>query len=80
MGFPLSTVLEIIYLGNRDGQTVLLETTFSDENPPSVKLIPCQRSGGVLKEIQNPSGLYQKLTNLSFDVTVGEDGVLKSQE
>ena len=57
-----------------------LETTFSDENPPSVKLIPCQRSGGVLKEIQNPSGLYQKLTNLSFDVTVGEDGVLKDQE
>ena len=63
--------------GSRGGG---METTFSDENPPSVKLIPCQRSGGVLKEIQNPSGLYQKLTNLSFDVTVGEDGVLKSQE
>ena len=79
-GVPIIYSLGNYLFGNRDGQTVLLETTFSDENPPSVKLIPCQRSGGVLKEIQNPSGLYQKLTNLSFDVTVGEDGVLKSQE
>ena len=79
-GVPIIYSLGNYLFGNRDGQTVLLETTFSDENPPSVKLIPCQRSGGVLKEIQNPSGLYQKLTNLSFDVTVGEDGVLKDQE
>ena len=79
-GVPIIYSLGNYLFGNRDGQTVLLETTFSDENPPSVKLIPCQRSGGVLKEIQNPSGLYQKLTNLSFDVTVGEDGVLKDHE
>ena len=79
-GVPIIYSLGNYLFGNRDGQTVLLETTFADENPPSVKLIPCQRSGGVLKEIQNPSALYQKLTDLSFGVTVGDDGVLKDQE
>lgn len=79
-GVPIIYSLGNYLFGNRDGQTVLLETTFTDENPPSVKLIPCQRSGGVLKEIQNPSALYQKLTDLSFGVTVGDDGVLKDQE
>jgi len=79
-GVPIIYSLGNYLFGNRDGQTVLLETTFADENPPSVKLIPCQRSGGILKEIQNPSALYQKLTDLSFGVTVGDDGVLKDQE
>lgn len=78
-GVPIIYSLGNYLFGNRDGQTVLLETTFTDENPPSVRLIPCQRSAGVLKEIQNPSPLYRKLTDLSFGVTVGEDGVLKNQ-
>ncbi len=78
-GVPIIYSLGNYLFDNRTGQTVLLETRFADENPPTVKLIPCQRSGGVLKELENPSELYQKLTELSFDVAVDENGMLQPQ-
>ncbi len=78
-GVPIIYSLGNYLFDNRTGQTVLLEASFSDENPPTVSLVPCQRSGGVLKALQEPSALYQKLTELSFDVSVDEDGVLKAE-
>lgn len=78
-GVPIIYSLGNYLFDNRTGQTVLLETSFSDENPPSVQLVPCQRSGGVLKELTEPSALYQKLTELSFDVSVDENGILQPE-
>ena len=85
-GFEYYKGVPIIYsLGNflfdsRTGQTVLLEASFSDENSPTVQLVPCQRSNGILKEMTNPSELYQKLSELSFDVSVDDNGILQPQE
>ena len=78
-GVPIIYSLGNYLFDNRTGQTVLLEAGFSDENPPTVSLVPCQRSGGVLKALQEPAALYQKLTELSFDVSVDADGVLRPE-
>lgn len=78
-GVPIIYSLGNYLFDNRTGQTVLLEAGFSDENPPTVSLVPCQRSGGVLKALQEPAALYQKLTELSFDVSVDADGVLQPE-
>ena len=78
-GVPIIYSLGNYLFDNRTGQTVLLEAGFSDENPPTVSLVPCQRSDGVLKALQEPAALYQKLTELSFDVSVDADGVLRPE-
>lgn len=78
-GVPIIYSLGNYLFDNRTGQTVLLEAGFSDENPPTVSLVPCQRSDGVLKTLQDPAALYQKLTELSFDVSVDADGVLRPE-
>ena len=78
-GVPIIYSLGNYLFDNRTGQTVLLEAGFSDENPPTVSLVPCQRSDGVLKALQDPAALYQKLTELSFDVSVDADGVLRPE-
>lgn len=78
-GVPIIYSLGNYLFDNRTGQTVLLEADFSNENPPTVSLVPCQRSDGVLKALQDPAALYQKLTELSFDVSVDADGVLRPE-
>lgn len=82
-GFEYYQGVPIVYsLGNylfdsRTGETLLLNAVFSKGEPPKIQLIPCQRSGdGVLKKVQEPSALYRRLTELSFDVEVLEDGTL----
>ena len=84
-GFEYYNGVRIVYslgnylFGNRDGDTVLLEASYDNEGAPSIQLIPCKRVGSVLSRIQHPEALFQHLTELSFGVTVNEDGTLLAQ-
>ncbi len=78
-GVPIIYSLGNYLFGNRDGDTVLLEAAYNGEGAPSIQLVPCKRIGGVLSRIQHPEALFQHLTDLSFGVTVSEDGTLQSQ-
>ena len=84
-GFEYYNDVPIVYslgnylFGNRDGDTVLLEASYDSEGAPSIQLVPCKRVGSVLSRIQHPEALFQHLTELSFGVTVAEDGTLQSQ-
>lgn len=78
-GVPIIYSLGNYLFGNRDGDTVLLEASYDSEGAPSIQLVPCKRIGGVLSRIQHPEALFQHLTDLSFGVTVSEDGTLQSQ-
>lgn len=75
-GVPIVYSLGNYLFGNRDGETLLLQAVFSGENNLTLQLIPCKRQNGVLARIQEPSALYQKLTDLSFGVSISEDGTL----
>ena len=75
-GVPIVYSLGNYLFGNRDGETLLLQAIFSKENGLTLQLIPCKRQNGVLARIQEPSALYQKLTDLSFGVNISEDGTL----
>ena len=78
-GVPIVYSLGNYLFGNRDGDTVLLEASYDSEGAPSIQLVPCKRVGSVLSRIQHPESLFQHLTELSFGVTVAEDGTLQSQ-
>ena len=78
-GVPIVYSLGNYLFGNRDGDTVLLEASYDSEGAPSIQLVPCKRVGSVLSRIQHPEALFQHLTELSFGVTVTEDGTLQSQ-
>lgn len=78
-GVPIVYSLGNYLFGNRDGETVLLSAVFSKEEALKLQLIPCRRQNGVLSRIQDPSALYQKLTDLSFGVSVSSDGLLAEQ-
>ena len=78
-GVPIVYSLGNYLFGNRDGDTVLLEASYDSEGAPSIQLVPCKRVGSVLSRIQHPEALFQHLTELSFGVTVAEDGTLQSQ-
>ena len=78
-GVPIVYSLGNYLFGNRDGDTVLLEASYDSEGAPSLQLVPCKRAGSVLSRIQHPEALFQHLTELSFGVTVAEDGTLQSQ-
>lgn len=81
-GFEYYNDVPIVYslgnylFGNRPGETVLLKAVFSADGSLKIQLVPCQRVNGVLCRIQDPSALYQHLTDLSFDTVVSPDGVL----
>ena len=78
-GVPIVYSLGNYLFGNRDGDTVLLEASYDNEGAPSIQLRPCKRVGSVLSRIQHPEALFQHLTELSFGVTVNEDGTLLAQ-
>ena len=78
-GVPIVYSLGNYLFGNRDGDTVLLEASYDNKGAPSIQLVPCKRVGSVLSRIQHPEALFQHLTELSFGVTVAEDGTLQSQ-
>ena len=78
-GVPIVYSMGNYLFGNRDGDTVLLEASYDSEGAPSIQLVPCKRAGSVLSRIQHPEALFQHLTELSFGVTIAEDGTLQSQ-
>lgn len=75
-GVPIIYSLGNYLFGNRTGETLLLKASFSPDGSPDIRLVPCQRTNGALSRIQNPAALYQHLTELSFDVSISEDGML----
>lgn len=77
-GVPIIYSLGNYLFGNRTGETLLLNTIFDESGKLDIQLIPCERVNGVLKEIANPEQLFSHLTDLSFGVTVSEDGILRS--
>ena len=83
-GFEYYQGVPIVYsLGNylfdsRTGETVLLKAIFSPEGDLSLQLIPCRRESEVLTQMENPSSLYQHLTELSFGAQVSEDGMISA--
>lgn len=78
-GVPIIYSLGNYLFGNRDGETILLETTFCPGQSADIQLIPCKRINGILTRIQESSNLYQHLTELSFNAKVADDGVLVAQ-
>lgn len=79
-GVPIVYSLGNYLFGNRTGETVLLNATFSKTEQLELQLIPCKRIDGVLKCIYEPSALFAHLTELSFGAGVTSDGILVSTE
>lgn len=77
-GVPIIYSLGNYLFGNRTGETLLLNAIFDESGKLDIQLIPCERVNGVLKKIANPEQLFSHLTDLSFGVTVSEDGILRS--
>lgn len=81
-GFEYYNDVPIVYslgnylFGNRPDETLLLKAVFSAEGSLELQLVPCQRVNGILCRIQQPSALYQHLTDLSFEASVLADGIL----
>lgn len=77
-GVPIVYSLGNYLFGNRTGETVLLNATFSKTEPLELQLIPCKRVDGVLKRMTEPSAMFSHLTELSFGVGITSDGILVS--
>lgn len=81
-GFEYYKDVPIIYslgnylFGNRTDTTLLLNADFDENGKLTVRLIPCQRTNGVLTRIQEPKEVFAHLTELSFDVNISEGGIL----
>lgn len=75
-GVPIVYSLGNYLFGNRTDETVLLNAEFAANGDLNIRLIPCQRTNGVLTRIQEPSELFQHLTELSYDVNISESGIL----
>jgi len=75
-GVPIIYSLGNYLFGNRSGETLLLKASFSKGASPEIQLIPCQRVNGILTRIQQPSGLYQHLRDISFGVSISDEGIL----
>lgn len=73
---PIAYSLGNYLFGNRSGETLLLNAIFSSEGNLRLQLVPCQRVNGILTPIQDPAGLYQHLTDLSFHAEISESGIL----
>ena len=81
-GFEYYKNVPIIYslgnylFSNRTGETLLLNANFSSTGELQIQLIPCERSNGVLKRIEEPKALFDHLTDLSFGASISENGIL----
>lgn len=75
-GIPIIYSLGNYLFGNRTGETLLLNAIFDENGSLSIQLIPCQRTDGVLTMISEPENLFRHLTELSFEVSVSQDGFL----
>lgn len=85
-GFEYYKDVPIIYslgnylFGSRDGDTLLLQAVFADDGSLEIRLLPCRRQNGVLSAIEEPSALYRRLTELSFNAEVSPEGILSRTE
>ncbi len=79
-GVPICYSLGNYLFGNRTDKTVLLNAEFTQDGKLNLKMIPCQRTNGVLKQIEEPEDLFNHLTDISFDAAVSHGGVLISQK
>lgn len=75
-GVPIVYSLGNFLFGNRTGETLLLNAEFSADGELTLQLIPCERTGGVLTRIQEPTELFNHLTDLSFGAAVSHGGTL----
>ena len=73
---PICYSLGNYLFGNRTDETILLNATFDKNENLSIKLIPCKRIDGILTKIQEPSKLFNHLTDISFDAAVSHGGIL----
>ncbi len=75
-GVPICYSLGNYLFGNRTGETVLLNALFDENGELSVQLIPCERVDGVLTRIQDPTKLFNHLTDISFGAAISHGGTL----
>lgn len=81
-GFEYYKDVPIIYslgnylFGNQTAPTLLLNADFDENGKLTIRLIPCQRINGVLARIQEPKELFEHLTDLSFGISISEEGIL----
>ena len=73
---PICYSLGNYLFGNRTGETLLLNAIFDEDGQLSIELIPCERKNYVLTKIQEPTKLFNYLTDISFDAAVSHGGIL----
>lgn len=73
---PICYSLGNFLFGNRTGETLLLNVSFDKDGTLSIELIPCERVNGILSKIQEPTRLFNHLTDISFDAAVSHGGIL----
>lgn len=73
---PICYSLGNYLFGNRTGETLLLNAIFDENGQLSIELIPCERENYVLTKIQDPTKLFNYLTDISFDAAVSHGGIL----
>ena len=73
---PICYSLGNYLFGNRTGETLLLNAIFDENGQLSIELIPCERENYVLTKIQEPTKLFNYLTDISFDAAVSHGGIL----
>ena len=75
-GVPICYSLGNYLFGNRTDETVLLNATFDKDGALSIQLIPCKRNNYVLTKISEPTKLFNRLTDISFEAAVSHNGML----
>jgi len=73
---PICYSLGNYLFGNRTDETILLNATFDKNGTLSIELVPCERINGVLTRIQEPTELFNHLTDISFGAAVSHGGIL----
>ena len=73
---PICYSLGNYLFGNRTGETLLLNAIFDENGQLSIELIPCERENYVLTKIQEPTKLFNYLTDISFDAAVSHGGII----
>ena len=73
---PICYSLGNYLFGNRTGETLLLNAIFDENGQLSIELIPCERENYVLTKIQEPTKLFNYLTDISFNAAVSHGGIL----
>lgn len=75
-GVPIVYSLGNYLFGNRTGETILLNAIFDKDGELEIQLIPCERVNGILTRIQEPTKLFDHLTDISFGAAISHGGTL----